>query len=151
MLRPYGNGLAILVSSLLFGLMHGNVLQIPFAFMVGLALSFLVVKTNCIWLACGLHFLNNFMSVLLEYLTMHMDAMQANRVVILTFCAIMLVGLIALLLAYFMRSPLTRHTSDAAPQPLLFGQRMATIFCAPAMVIGVILYVFITIQSILVS
>ena len=38
-LRPHGDGMAIVVSALLFGLMHGNVLQIPFAFLIGLVLG----------------------------------------------------------------------------------------------------------------
>ena len=44
-LRKYGDGFAILISSLLFGLMHGNIIQIPFAFIGGLALAFLVMYT----------------------------------------------------------------------------------------------------------
>ena len=38
-LRKYGDGFAVLVSAILFGLMHGNFDQMPFAFMVGLVLG----------------------------------------------------------------------------------------------------------------
>ena len=57
-LRPYGGRFAIVTSSLLFGLMHGNILQIPFAFLVGLACGWLVLRTGRVWPAMLLHFLN---------------------------------------------------------------------------------------------
>lgn len=37
LLRPYGTWFAVIVTAILFALMHGNILQIPFAFLVGLA------------------------------------------------------------------------------------------------------------------
>ncbi len=67
-LRKYGDGFAILVSSLLFGLIHGNIVQIPFAFVVGLAAAFITVKTSSLIPAIITHFLVNFSSVLVSIL-----------------------------------------------------------------------------------
>lgn len=64
--RKFGDGFAILMSSLLFGFMHGNFVQIPFAFIVGLACGFIVVKTNSIIPAMVLHLLNNGISVIFD-------------------------------------------------------------------------------------
>ena len=64
--RKFGDGFAILMSSLLFGFMHGNFVQIPFAFIVGLACGFIVVKTNSIIPAMVLHLLNNGISVIID-------------------------------------------------------------------------------------
>lgn len=66
-LRPYGNAFAVVVSSVLFSVMHGNLRQIPFAFIVGLALGYLYVATNNIWISVAVHFANNAISVLMEY------------------------------------------------------------------------------------
>lgn len=66
-LRAHGDGLAVVLSATLFGLFHGNVLQIPFAFILGLAMGYLVVLTDSIWPAVLLHFVNNLMSVLLSF------------------------------------------------------------------------------------
>ena len=63
-LKKYGEDVAVLVSAILFGLMHTNLHQIPFAFMVGLILGVAVVKTGSIWIGVAIHFINNFMSVL---------------------------------------------------------------------------------------
>ncbi len=58
-MRRYGDGLAVLVSAMLFGLFHTNVQQIPFAFLVGLAFGFILVKTNNIWITIAAHGFNN--------------------------------------------------------------------------------------------
>ena len=64
-LRKYGEKFAIITSAVLFGLMHGNLRQIPFAFIVGLILGFAVIKTGSLWTGVAIHFLNNlFASVL---------------------------------------------------------------------------------------
>lgn len=58
-MRRYGNGLAVFVSAFLFGIFHGNIRQIPFAFLVGLILGYIVVRTNNIWITIAIHFFNN--------------------------------------------------------------------------------------------
>jgi membrane protease YdiL (CAAX protease family) len=62
LLRPFGDGFAILGSAFLFGVMHGNIVQIPFAFCVGLIFGYITVKTGSMWCAVILHFLNNGVS-----------------------------------------------------------------------------------------
>lgn len=67
-LRKYGDGFAVIVSALIFGLMHGNLVQIPFAFILGLFFGYAVIKTGTIWTAVIIHFLNNFISISFDYL-----------------------------------------------------------------------------------
>lgn len=55
---PFGKKFAILVSSLTFGLFHGNLLQTPYAFTVGLVLGYVTAEYN-IWWAILLHVINN--------------------------------------------------------------------------------------------
>ncbi len=69
LLRPFGSGFAVIVSGVMFGLMHGNMAQIPFAVIVGIALSYITVRTGSIWPSVALHFINNFISVLLTFVT----------------------------------------------------------------------------------
>lgn len=68
-LRKHSDGFAILISSLIFGLYHGNFVQIPFAFIVGLILSLTVVYTNSIIPAIIIHFSNNLFSVICDILS----------------------------------------------------------------------------------
>ncbi len=76
-LRKISDPLAIFISSVLFGLMHGNFQQMPFAFMVGLCLGFVTVKTNSIWLAVAIHAANNTVSVVFDYLVFGSDEIKS--------------------------------------------------------------------------
>ena len=67
-LRKYGNGFAIVTSSIMFGLMHGNSTQMIFAFLVGLMFAYIDVITDSILPSVILHFLNNFYAVTLDML-----------------------------------------------------------------------------------
>ena len=58
-LRKFGDIPAIVVSSLVFAIFHGNFVQIPFAFIVGIVLGYIVVITDSIWPAIVSHFLIN--------------------------------------------------------------------------------------------
>ena len=79
-LRRYGDGFAILMTAVVFGLMHGNFDQMPFAFMVGLALGFIVVQTNSLWIAIAVHSANNFVSVAFSYLLSPLSADIQNLI-----------------------------------------------------------------------
>ena len=79
-LRKYGDGFAVLISSVLFGLMHGNFEQMPFAFTVGLVLGFIAVKTESLWIAVAVHAANNFISVAFTYLLTGLSQNSQNLI-----------------------------------------------------------------------
>lgn len=94
LLRPYGDSFAIVISSLLFGLMHGNLVQTPFAIVVGLGLGYITVAANSMWPAIVAHFLNNLFATLLNEWMSGMSPtayMLANNGYVL---ALLVVGLI---------------------------------------------------------
>ena len=65
-LRPFGKRFAILASAILFGLFHGNLLQTPYALLMGLVLGYVTVEYSIGW-AIALHMFNNL--VLADLLT----------------------------------------------------------------------------------
>ena len=73
-LRKYGNWWAIFMTAALFGLMHMNFYQGPYALLIGMVLGFVTVKTGSIWCAVLIHMINNTWSclseVVAEYLPM---------------------------------------------------------------------------------
>ncbi|MBQ3284945.1 MAG: CPBP family intramembrane metalloprotease [Ruminococcus sp.] len=79
-LRPYSAGLAILVSSATFALMHGNFVQLPFTFCCGLVFAYIDIKTNSLLPSIIIHFLNNGLSVLSDVLISYniLTEAQAN-------------------------------------------------------------------------
>lgn len=66
-LRKYGDLFAIVVTSILFSLVHGNLGQIPGALIIGLVLGFVTVKSGSIIPAIIIHFINNGFAVLQSY------------------------------------------------------------------------------------
>lgn len=62
-MKKYGAKIAIIVSSLIFMLMHGNAEQTVHQFIVGLVVGCLFFATGNIWLGVIVHFFNNFISV----------------------------------------------------------------------------------------
>ena len=68
--RKDGNLLgAILLSALTFSFMHMNFNQAGYAFVIGIALAFIMVATNSIWAPVIMHFIINAQSVCTMYLT----------------------------------------------------------------------------------
>lgn len=65
--------LSIVVPALIFGAVHGNPVQIPFAFVTGLALGWVYYRTGSLVPGMLMHFINNGTSVLLFYLSGNAD------------------------------------------------------------------------------
>ena len=65
-LRPFGKKFAVFASAFLFGLFHGNLLQTPYAFLMGLLLGYVAVEYSVMW-AIGVHVFNNL--VLADFLS----------------------------------------------------------------------------------
>lgn len=57
-LEKYGKWFAIVASSVLFGLFHGNPAQSPYAFAVGLVMGYVAMEYNLLW-AMVMHMINN--------------------------------------------------------------------------------------------
>lgn len=97
-LRKYGDGFAVMVSSILFGAIHGNFQQMPFAFLVGLIMGFVTVKCESIWPAMLIHFYNNLSSVIFDYAFIGVDGSMQNIIYTIYMCICLFVGLIGVLL-----------------------------------------------------
>ena len=92
-LRKFGDGFAIVASAVVFGLMHGNFQQIPFAFLMGLILGFAAVKTGSLRVSVAIHFFNNFISVFFSYLPESINENFINLFYYLFLLASLLVGI----------------------------------------------------------
>ena len=69
-LLPFGEGFAILVSALLFGLFHGNLSQFVYAFLLGAFFGFLYCRTGRLRHAILLHAAINFVGSILPLLVL---------------------------------------------------------------------------------
>lgn len=66
-LERKGKTYALLISSLLFAVMHGNFQQMTYAFALGILLGFVVLKTDSLLASIVMHATFNIMSVILSF------------------------------------------------------------------------------------
>ena len=97
-LKKYGDGFAVIASAALFGLMHGNFEQIPFAFLVGLGLGYITVKSGSILIAIGVHSFNNLISVIYDYILADLSSITKNLSYCVFLVVCMILGLAGLIL-----------------------------------------------------
>ena len=79
-LRPYGKRFAILCSAFLFGIFHGNLLQTPYAFLMGLVLGYTAVEYTIGW-SMAIHIFNNLvLADLLSRLTANLPEAAVSAI-----------------------------------------------------------------------
>lgn len=96
-LLPLGKKFAIFGSALLFGLFHGNLVQTPYAFLVGLVLGYVTAEYS-VWWAILLHMINNmFMADLLPRVLSLLPGAAGDAVMGLIILAFAIAGLVILI------------------------------------------------------
>lgn len=106
MLKKYGETFAIIASSIVFGVMHGNFDQMPFAIMVGLILGYIYVKTGSIWISVAVHCVNNAISVIFNYLANTMSVNSQN----LLYGLYLIISMLAAIFGVYILSK--KHSAD---------------------------------------
>jgi membrane protease YdiL (CAAX protease family) len=81
-LKPYGTGMAILISSLLFGLMHGSLYMLLYTTAYGLAFGYIRYATNSLLIVTILHaIVNSIGASTLLLSTLVLMTNEENRVI----------------------------------------------------------------------
>lgn len=108
-LKPYGNGFAIFVSALLFGLTHANLGQLFYTTVIGICLGYIAVNTRSIVATTIMHaILNSIAGILLLFFSLDpvqkymMGKGTENDPVVIAFLVYMFFVLTFLLVGIFM-------------------------------------------------
>ncbi len=124
-LRKYGESFAVFASAAVFAIMHGNLAQVPFAFIAGVAIGYAVSLTGSLWTGIAIHFANNLYSVVLTFLIEDIaDGVLLNTVYWLINIATFAVGAVAALVLYFK----ARNHRVPAPQCVLITKDKTKVF-----------------------
>lgn len=119
-LRKYGDFFAVLLSSLMFGILHGNLAQTPFAFVVGLALGFTVIETGSIFIGMLLHCFINSISIIFSAIAYYGGDGLSNRVYflyMLVVCILAVISFVSLKKKNFFKGAAGRYFSESMPVP----------------------------------
>lgn len=98
-LRKYGDGFAVIASSFVFAVLHGNPVQAPFALAAGIWMGYVVCITGSLLPSMAIHFLNNTYSVAIDLMknSITNDELFAKYVTVLNI-AIITAGLVGAVL-----------------------------------------------------
>ncbi len=144
-LKKFGKVVAVVVSSILFSLIHGNLVQIPFAFIVGLILGFITAEADSIWPAVVVHFLNNFMSGVITYVGIFFGEEIQNLAFMLYMLIFIALGLICIVI-YTTKVKEKAFKYEKTPHLTTNGGLIKHILLSASMII---FYVYIVISVVL--
>jgi len=97
-LKPYGSGIAIIISSLLFGLMHGSLYMLFYTTAYGFALGYIRYATNSLFIVTILHAIVNSIGAIALVLTSLSEITGGDNRTINTLLAIYLVALVVMII-----------------------------------------------------
>ena len=143
--KRFSDASAIVISSIAFSLLHGNLQQIPFAFLVGIVLSYATVYSGSIIPAVIIHGLNNSISVLLSFAALNMSPMVLTVVNLLYFSLCLLLGICGFILLSKTDSNAFKLSSERSENT---GERFKGFFGSGWMIAFIILSV---VQTLLVQ
>lgn len=93
-LRRFGDGFALVVSSVLFGVLHLYPQKIPMAFLMGLVLGFAVLRTGSLWASVLIHLANNALAALMSALELWLPQETMQTVLCFLYGGYLVVGVL---------------------------------------------------------
>ena len=149
LVKKYGKGFGVFCVSLVFGLLHGNVIQLVFATLVGLILGFVTVKTNSIVPAVLIHAFNNGMAVAGDVFVYAFGESANEYSTYAMFAFWFIVGVLcAAILALKGQFKKDIKSINYEPYQNSALKKAATFFFVPGMIIPFLFLVFETLMSV---
>lgn len=140
-LRKYGDKFAIIISATVFAVIHGNLIQAPFALIAGFAIGYFTVKTGSLWIGIAIHAANNFISTAVSYAMDYFGEEKVSLIYVFILYGTIAVGLVAY-------SVFRKRTENIRLQGdrliLTTSEKAAAFFLNPAMIISIIYMIYIT-------
>lgn len=68
-MRRFGDSFALVLSAILFAMFHGNLVQAPNAFLMGLVIGYFVLYSGSLWVGVIIHAVNNTLSLMLDLIS----------------------------------------------------------------------------------
>lgn len=143
LLKNYGKAFGVVAVSVVFGLLHGNVIQFVFAFLGGLVFAYVTIKTDSIIPAICIHALNNGISAVNDIV--NFIAGKEINITLALFGFWFLVGIIAAI--YLGTKHQLTIPKDDGSCVLTTGEKILS-FLFPGMIVPFLLLILITAQTV---
>lgn len=146
-LRSAGDTVALVLSALMFGLMHGTIYQIPFAFILGLVFGYIVLKTGNILWSMALHAVNNTLAVLMEFWLWGASDEVVNSWYLIFFAVEALFGVIGAAVLMMRSHPRVTPVGDRVRSWLTLKERRRACFSTATVIVFIVIMALITFGS----
>lgn len=145
-LRRYGNCFAIVASAIVFGLMHGNLVQAPFALIAGFALGYFSIRTGSIWTGILIHAGNNFFSVALSYI----GEFFGDAVLSAVYSVSVLFFIVSSIICFVVFQRLTKkeRSNEYNTSVLTNGEKIRAFLTSPVMIVVIVVMLIMTLDYI---
>ncbi|MGN0521463.1 MAG: CPBP family intramembrane glutamic endopeptidase, partial [Eubacterium sp.] len=140
LLRKYGKSFAVFAVSVVFGLLHGNVIQFVFAFIIGVILAFVTIKTDSIYPAIFIHALNNGMSAVQSIVKYAVGTEPSENIVVVFYIFWLAAGVISTIYLLFKKEFAFRTEKNSVL--LTAAQKFVCFYCTGMIVPFIILIIF---------
>ena len=97
-MRRFGDSFALILSAILFAMFHGNLVQAPNAFLMGLVIGYFVLYSGSLWVGVIIHMVNNILSFAMDLIGTVLPAEYQAVFTLCIFAFYLISGLAALLL-----------------------------------------------------
>ena len=130
-LLPYGEGVAIIVSGVAFGLFHGNLFQCLYAAVLGIIFGYVVAKTNRIRYTILLHMIVNFVGSIVALNVLKSESLMIIGLFGMMVMAVFFAGMILFVLSIVFKKIKLEPTEAEIPK----GFRFRIAVCNPGMIL----------------
>ena len=144
-LRPYGDGFAILTTAAFFSIIHCNLGQAPSAFLTGLVLGYAAVVSGSIWPSVLAHFINNALALALGMLCDALPSASANLANLIIDAAYLLAGVVGCVLLFRKSRPQLRLRGGAGR--FSAGKLLGTTISRPGVIVFLVVCLLMTAMS----
>lgn len=141
-LRKYGNFFAIAMSAVMFGLIHCNLIQAPFAILAGVIIGYFTVCTESIWTGIAIHAMNNTVSAVSSYILTVLPNEQGEKMASLLISGVFAIGIGCCLILWMFRDKLQKNLKKESNPNSLYdittGQKLKAFFGNIPMILAII-------------
>lgn len=144
-LRCFGDGIALVASSVLFALAHFNLMQGANALIMGLIIGYFVLRTGSVWIGVILHFVVNILSFFETFLFRTVLMGQSELVGNIVSLVLLLAGFAAFIV--LIRKEDTAFSTPILKNSLLpSSKRLALCFGNTGMILAFLMFLFFGLQ-----
>lgn len=130
----HGGPFAAIISALLFALAHFSFYTFPYAFICGLVLGYVYLKTGSVRYTVAIHFANNLLGYICAFISTRMDALDYANIMMVVMIAL---GVMALAACYVLLPNMKKfalcENGNVSSSAFLTFPMVVYLFCAVLM------------------